>query len=184
MSGLDDLDTEAQTEAFRDLANEYNRSLDRQMESVKQIQDKALEVVKINFLVIGALVAGSSVFFEHGGRIGLLVTATALCFVFSTWSAVRAYSSYMFFKHGWGHGDITEIVKMRSLSDYYHITALSLDYWIGVNRVRYDKPLSAFRKGLWAALTGAFVFSFLLLKVVEFPVFEAIYVGIPVADAT
>ena len=172
MSGLDDLEPSERAAAYSDMVSEYNKSLDRQHDAISQLQEKALEVVKINFLVIGALVAGSSVFFDPGNRVAILLTATALCFVYSTWSAVKAYSSYKFFKHGWGPGDIEALRETRSVPDYHYITAKSYDYWLGVNRVRYAQPLRAFRRGLWAALTGVFIFSVLVLKVVEYPFVE------------
>ena len=150
---------------LKDLIKEYNQSLDRQTEAISQIQNKSAEVIKINFLVIGALVTGSSIFFSNYRSFGVYIIATAICFVFSTSTLISAYST-RFYKHGWGYGDIDDLVRSNTPEIYYEATARSYNYWIGYNRVEYRKPLLAFRQGLWAALTGIFCFSFVIFELI------------------
>lgn len=160
---------------YKDITQEYDKSLNRQLSVIDRLQDKSLEVMKLNFLVIAALVAGSSTFFDE--EYAIFIAATALCFVYSIFSLINVYSSSrrQQFKHGWGHDDIDTLLSKSSKLEYYQSIAYSYNYWVGVNRFRYAEPLRFYQRGLWAALTGIFCFSAIIIKIIS-PPYPAIIV--------
>lgn len=159
-------------EIYRSAASEYRFTIDNQLEAHRRIKKWTVDVVKIDLLAIGAILAGISF---KDFDITILFVTTVLTFLYALWAAAKVVHPSSLIRgvdHDF-HSEVNEAVEENDMKSWEHYRNLSQTYSECVKAYpenHYENKKN-YLNSLWASICGIiFITAYVFTVAVDFTV--------------
>jgi len=151
-------------EIYRSSYEELQRTMENQLEAYARVNQLAVDLAKIDLLVVSAILAGISI---SGLALSIPLVAGLLSFLYALWCCARIYEPRSFAR-GIGAGAVDEIDDAvqdgRDIEEHYRELMFSYKEAISYFTSAHSSVKSTFRNALWSSVTAIVFFSLVFVR--------------------
>lgn len=155
---------EPEEEIYKSSYEELQRTMENQLEAYNRVNQLAVDLAKIDLLVVSAILAGISI---SGLALSIPLLAGLLSFLYALWCCARIYEPRSFAR-GVGADAVEEIDEAvqngRTIEEHYRELMYSYEQAISYFTSAHSSVKSIFRNALWSSLTAIVFFSLVFVK--------------------
>lgn len=154
----------SEKEIYRSTSEELRRTMEKQQLAYTRIKQLAVDLAKIDLLMVSAVLAGVSL---SALSLSLPLVAGLGTFVYALWCCTRIYEPRSF-AHGIGADAVDEIDQAvrdgRAVEEHYRQLMFSYSEAINHLTISHSSVKDTLRNALWASVTAIAFFSFVMIR--------------------
>lgn len=151
-------------EIYKSSYEELQRTMENQLDAYARINRLAVDLAKIDLLVVSAILAGISI---SGLALSVPLLAGLITFLYALWCCARIYEPRSFAR-GIGADAVDEIDEAvrngRSIEEHYRELMFSYKEAISYFTAAHTSVKETFRSALWSSLAAIFFFALVFLR--------------------